>query len=91
MIVLARTIDAKARDVRKRYENEITGVERANYAKIARARFDSEGTKLIVSFTPEQHEIINRAVEAYRTRPEVCEVAESESDQAECLVAICKE
>ena len=46
MIVLARLIDPKAREVRKRYENEITGVERANYAKIARARFDSEGTKL---------------------------------------------
>jgi hypothetical protein len=46
MIVLARTIDAKAREVRKRYENEVTGVERANYAKIARARFDQEGTKL---------------------------------------------
>ncbi len=46
MIVLARTIDAKARELRKRYEGEITGVERANYAKIARARFDTEGTKL---------------------------------------------
>ena len=38
MIVVARTIDAKAREVRKRYESELTGVERANYAKIA-ARF----------------------------------------------------
>ena len=46
MIVVARTIDAKARELRKRYENEVTGVERANYAKIARARFDTEGTKL---------------------------------------------
>jgi len=46
MIVLARTIDPKARELRKRYENEVTGVERANYSKIARARFDSEGTKL---------------------------------------------
>jgi len=46
MIVLARTIDAKAREVRKRYDNELLGVERANYAKIARARFDREGTKL---------------------------------------------
>lgn len=54
MIVLARTIDAKAREVRKRYENEVTGVERANYAKIARARFDQEGTKLYpdATFTP---------------------------------------
>jgi hypothetical protein len=46
MIVLARTIDSKARELRKRYENEVTGVERANYSKIARARFESEGTKL---------------------------------------------
>ncbi|HYV84137.1 MAG TPA: S46 family peptidase, partial [Pyrinomonadaceae bacterium] len=46
MIVVARTIDAKAREVRKRYESEVTGVERANYAKIARALFETEGTKL---------------------------------------------
>lgn len=46
MIVLARTIDPKARELRKRFEGEVTGVERANYAKIARARFDTEGTKL---------------------------------------------
>ncbi|HEY6046686.1 MAG TPA: S46 family peptidase [Pyrinomonadaceae bacterium] len=46
MIVLARMIDARARELRKRYENEVTGVERANYAKIARARFDTEGTKI---------------------------------------------
>src|SRR5882762_740374 len=46
MIVLARTIDPKARELRKRYENEVTGVERANYSKIARALFETEGTKL---------------------------------------------
>ena len=46
MIVVARTIDAKARESRKRYEAEVLGVERANYAKIARALFDTEGTKL---------------------------------------------
>ena len=46
MIVLARTIDPRARELRKRYENEVTGVERANYSKIARARFETEGTKL---------------------------------------------
>src|SRR4029077_19741515 len=43
---LARLIDPKARELRKRYENEVIGVERANYSKIARARFDTEGTKL---------------------------------------------
>lgn len=46
MIVVAKLIDAKAREVRKRYESEVTGVERSSYSKIARARFDTEGTKL---------------------------------------------
>jgi hypothetical protein len=46
MIVLARTIDPKARELRKRFESEVTGVERTNYSKIARARFETEGTKL---------------------------------------------
>lgn len=46
MIVVAREIDAKARELRKRFESEVTGVERANYAKIARALFDTEGTHL---------------------------------------------
>jgi len=46
MIVLARTIDTKGREVRKRYESEVTGVERSNYSKIARALFETEGTKL---------------------------------------------
>jgi Peptidase S46 len=54
MIVLARTIDAKGSELHKRYDNEIVGVELANYAKIARARFDQEGTKLYpdATFTP---------------------------------------
>jgi len=46
MIVVARLIDPKAREVRKRYESEVTGVERANYAKIARALFETAGTSL---------------------------------------------
>src|SRR5437868_10064541 len=46
IIVIARLIDPEARDVRKRYETEVIGVERANYAKIARALFETEGTKL---------------------------------------------
>jgi Peptidase S46 len=46
MIVLARLVDPKAREVRKRYESEVTGVERTNYSKIARALFETEGTKL---------------------------------------------
>lgn len=46
MIVVARLVDPKSREVRKRYETEVTGVERTNYAKIARALFETEGTKL---------------------------------------------
>src|ERR1051325_1635295 len=54
MIEVARLIDPKAREVRKRYETEVTSVERANYAKIARALFETEGTKLYpdATFTP---------------------------------------
>jgi len=46
MILVAREIDAKAREVRKRYETEVAAVERANYAKIARALFETEGNKI---------------------------------------------
>ncbi len=46
MIELARSIDPEARAARKRYEDEVVGVERTNYAKIARALFETEGTKL---------------------------------------------
>jgi hypothetical protein len=46
MIILARLIDPTARALRNRYENEVTGVERTSYSKIARARFETEGTKL---------------------------------------------
>ncbi len=46
MIQLARLIDPESRAVRKRYEDEVVSVERASYAKIARARFELEGTKL---------------------------------------------
>ena len=46
MIVLARDIDKESREVRRRYENEVVGVERTGYGKIARALFETEGTKL---------------------------------------------
>ncbi len=46
MIMLARSIDKEAREVRKRYEENVVGVERTNYSKIARAMFESEGDKL---------------------------------------------
>jgi len=46
MIALARDIDKGARAVRKRYEEQVVAVERANYAKIAHALFEEQGTKL---------------------------------------------
>jgi hypothetical protein len=54
MIVVARLIDPKGRELRKRYESEVTGVERTNYAKIARALFDIQGNKIYpdATFTP---------------------------------------
>ncbi len=46
MIELARSVDREAREARKRYEDEVISVERTGYGKIARALFESEGTKL---------------------------------------------
>jgi len=46
LIDLAKDIDKEARAVRKRYEEEVVAVERANYAKIAHALFEEQGTKL---------------------------------------------
>ena len=45
LIVLARTVDPEARDGRKFYE-PVLSVERESYAKIARALYEVEGTKL---------------------------------------------
>ena len=46
LIDLANDIDKEARAVRKRYEEEVVAVERANYAKVAHALFEEQGTKL---------------------------------------------
>ncbi|MDX6268925.1 MAG: hypothetical protein QOD28_148 [Acidobacteriota bacterium] len=46
LIQLARSIDREARDLSKRYNNEVLGVERSSYAKIARALFETEGDKI---------------------------------------------
>ncbi len=46
LIELAKDIDKDAREVRKRYEEEVVAVERGNYAKIAQALFEQQGTKL---------------------------------------------
>jgi hypothetical protein len=46
MIQLARAVDEDGRSLRRRYEAEVQNIERANYPKIARARFDIEGTRV---------------------------------------------
>ncbi|HEX8178794.1 MAG TPA: S46 family peptidase [Pyrinomonadaceae bacterium] len=46
LLELARAIDQDARAVHKRYDDEVVGVERNAYGKIARALFETEGTKL---------------------------------------------
>lgn len=43
---LARDIDAEARAIRKRYENEVSAVEQKNAELIAKARFAQLGTKV---------------------------------------------
>jgi Peptidase S46 len=44
LIRLARDIDAEARAVRKIVEDEVDGVQTAQYARIARASFEDQGT-----------------------------------------------
>jgi hypothetical protein len=46
MIQLARSIDKEAREANRRYTTEVQAVERANYAKIARALFETEGERI---------------------------------------------
>ena len=43
MILLVRAIDAEARRLRKKYEDEVEEVERQAYAEIAKKRFDAFG------------------------------------------------
>jgi hypothetical protein len=43
MVVLARSVDQAARDVRKRYEDEVESVEERAYGKLARLIYDVEG------------------------------------------------
>ena len=43
MIKLALAVDADARAIRKRHEDEVEGVQASNYALIARAMFEEKG------------------------------------------------
>jgi hypothetical protein len=54
LVVLARDVDAEARQLRRRYEEEVVGVERTAYGRIARALFEKEGTGIYpdATFTP---------------------------------------
>ena len=45
-IQLVRSIDARARAIRKRYENEVSAVEQKNAELIAKVRFAQQGTKV---------------------------------------------
>ncbi|HEX8686588.1 MAG TPA: S46 family peptidase, partial [Pyrinomonadaceae bacterium] len=65
LIALAREVDSEARALRKRYEEEVVGVERTAYGKIARALFEKEGTGLYpdATFTPR---LSYGAVKGYR-------------------------
>ena len=46
MIRLASEIDEQSRVLRRRYEAEVVANERGNYAKVARALFDTRGTSM---------------------------------------------
>ena len=65
LIVLARDIDAEARQYRRRYEEEVVGVERTAYGKLARVLFEKEGTGIYpdATFTPR---LSYGAVKSYR-------------------------
>lgn len=46
MIRFARAVDGRARELRKRFEADVTGVEETAYGKIARAVYRAEGGKV---------------------------------------------
>jgi hypothetical protein len=76
MIKLALTVDAEARAVRKTYEDQVEGVERANYAVIARTLFEEKGDSVYpdATFTlrlafgaVKGYEVDGKAIPAYTT------------------------
>ena len=76
MIKLALLIDPAARAVRKVHENEVEGVEAANYALISRALFDEKGdaiypdatfTLRLAFGTIKGYAIDGKAIAAYTT------------------------
>jgi hypothetical protein len=76
MIKLALAVDADARAVRKVYEDQVEGVERTNYALIAKALFDEKGaavypdatfTLRLAFGTVKGYEIDGREIPAFTT------------------------
>jgi len=76
MIKLALAVDADSRAVRKTHEDEVEGVESANYAKIAKALFDEKGDAVYpdATFTlrlafgvVKGYQIAPRSIPAYTT------------------------
>ena len=65
LIVLARDVDAEARQYRRRYEQEVVGADRTAYGKLARVLFEKEGTGVYpdATFTPR---LSYGAVKGYR-------------------------
>ena len=76
MIKLALAVDAEARAVRKIHEDQVEGVERTNYALIAKALFDEKGaavypdatfTLRLAFGTVKGYEIAGREIPAFTT------------------------
>jgi hypothetical protein len=90
MIKLALAVDAAARAVRKIREDEVEGVETANYALIAKALFDQKGDAVYpdATFTlrlafgaVKGYHIAERSVPAYTTIAGAFEHAKAHGDQ----------
>jgi hypothetical protein len=90
MIKLALAVDADARAVRKTREDEVEGVETANYALISKALFDQKGDALYpdASFTlrlafgvVKGYQIGQRSVPAFTTIGGAFEHAKAHGDQ----------
>jgi hypothetical protein len=76
MVKLALAVDADSRAVRKIYEDQVEGVERANYALIAKALFDDKGVAIypdatftlrLAFGTVKGYEAAGRDISAYTT------------------------
>jgi hypothetical protein len=90
MIKLALAVDADARAVRKRYEEEVEGVQESQYALIARALFEAQGdstypdatfTLRLAFGTVKGYEVDGKQVPAYTTIGGAFEHAEAHGNK----------